>query len=83
VQRAGTDSADAVTARLNGTRFSDFFARNAEIRSQDHRLVHDSYLVQVKTPAEMTEPEDFTKRHHPGEQGLRAALGRLPDGLRT
>jgi len=61
VQRAGTDDADAVATQLNGMRFNDFFARNAQIRSQDHRLVHDAYLVQVKAPAEMSEPEDFTK----------------------
>jgi branched-chain amino acid transport system substrate-binding protein len=50
-----------VTAQLNGMRFNDFFARNAEIRAQDHRVVHDAYLVQVKRPSEMSEPEDFTK----------------------
>ena len=61
VQRAGTDKADAVIPQLDGRTFDDFFARNAQIRAQDHRVVHDAYLVQVKTPAESSAPGDLTK----------------------
>ncbi|HEX5497261.1 MAG TPA: ABC transporter substrate-binding protein [Mycobacteriales bacterium] len=60
VQKAGTDNADTVSAALSGLKFDDFFARNAQIRSQDHRVVHDSYLVRVKNPAEASEPADYT-----------------------
>ena len=61
VQRAGTDDADTVRKELDGNEFSDFFARNAKIRAEDHRVVHDSYLVKVKNPADMKEDNDFTE----------------------
>ena len=61
VQRAGTDDADKVNEELNGLEFEDFFARNATIRAEDHNLVHDSYLVEVKEEGEVEEDFDFTK----------------------
>ena len=59
VQRAGTDSSDAVVSALEGHRYDDVFARNAEIRASDHRVVHDVYLAKVKTKAEVKEPWDY------------------------
>jgi branched-chain amino acid transport system substrate-binding protein len=61
VQRAGTDDPDAVNKELEGYKFSDFFARNAELRSGDHNLEHDAYLVKVKDPAKATEKADYTE----------------------
>ncbi|HEX8970156.1 ABC transporter substrate-binding protein [Oryzihumus sp.] len=61
IQRAGTDSSDSVVKQLDGMKFDDVFARNAKVRSQDHRVVHDAYLVEVKSKADQSEPEDFTK----------------------
>jgi branched-chain amino acid transport system substrate-binding protein len=61
VQRAGTDDADAVRKELDGNEFDDFFARNAKIRAEDHRVVHDSYLVKVKEPDQVKEDFDFTE----------------------
>jgi branched-chain amino acid transport system substrate-binding protein len=60
IQRAETDAADDVVAELEGLEFDDFFARNAQIRAEDHRVVHDSYLVEVKDPSEAEEEYDFT-----------------------
>lgn len=59
VQRAGTDDADKVVAALEGHTFSDFFARNAQIRAKDHRNVHDAYLVQVKPTAQSSVTGDY------------------------
>ena len=61
VQRAGTDNADEVVKALEGHKFNDFFARNGEIRAGDHSVVHDAYLAQVKTKAEVKEPWDYEK----------------------
>ncbi len=61
VQKAGTDKAEDVSKQLDGMTFSDFFARNATVRPNDHRVVHDAYLVKVKAPAAASEPEDFTE----------------------
>jgi branched-chain amino acid transport system substrate-binding protein len=61
VRRAGTDDADKVVAQLEGYRFSDFFARHAQIRKQDHVNVHDAYLAQVKAPSDIKQPGDYVK----------------------
>ncbi|MPZ95600.1 MAG: ABC transporter substrate-binding protein [Propionibacteriales bacterium] len=61
IQRAETDKAEDVTKELDGYEFEDFFARNAKIRAEDHQVVHDAYLVQVKEEAEVEEDFDFTK----------------------
>jgi branched-chain amino acid transport system substrate-binding protein len=56
VRTAGTTDADAVIRVLDGHKFDDFFARNAEFRASDHMVVHDLYVVKVRAPAELTEP---------------------------
>ncbi|MEV0492052.1 ABC transporter substrate-binding protein [Streptomyces atratus] len=61
VQKAGTDKAEDVSKVLDGMEFSDFFARNATVRKEDHRVVHDAYLVKVKAPADAKEDGDFTE----------------------
>ena len=61
VQRAGTDSSDAVVKQLEGKQLNDVFLRNGTIRAADHRVLHDAYLAQVKTKAEVTEPWDYEK----------------------
>ncbi|MDN3352090.1 ABC transporter substrate-binding protein [Actinomadura sp. DC4] len=61
VQRAGTDRSDAVVEQLEGYRFGDVFAKNAQIRAQDHLLLHDAYLAQVKPASEVKEPWDYEK----------------------
>ena len=61
VQKAGTDKSDAVVKQLNGTTFSDFFARHAQIRAADHRVVHDAYLLKVKDPAASTVDGDYSQ----------------------
>jgi branched-chain amino acid transport system substrate-binding protein len=59
VRRAGTDDADKVVAALEGYKFNDFFARNGEVRKQDHVMIHDAYLARVKAPGEVKEPWDY------------------------
>ncbi|MEV6106135.1 ABC transporter substrate-binding protein [Streptomyces sp. NPDC051940] len=61
VQKAGTDKAEEVSKELDGMTFNDFFARNATVRAQDHRVAHDAYLVRVKDPATASETEDYTE----------------------
>jgi branched-chain amino acid transport system substrate-binding protein len=61
VRRAGTDDPDKVVAKLEGYKFNDFFARHAEIRKQDHVLLHDVYLAQVRGPSEIKEAGDYAK----------------------
>ncbi|WP_410814182.1 ABC transporter substrate-binding protein [Micromonospora sp. 067-2] len=61
VQAAGTDDADTVVKGLEGKTVSDVFLRNGTIRAEDHRVVHDAYLAQVKQQSEVTEPWDYVK----------------------
>lgn len=60
IQAAGTDNADAVMAQLKKTRINDMFAKNAYLRA-DGRLMHDMYLMEVKSPAESKGPWDYLK----------------------
>jgi len=60
VKAIGTDDGDKVMAQLKKTKINDMFAKNGEIRP-DGRMVHDMYLMQVKTPAESKAPWDYYK----------------------
>jgi branched-chain amino acid transport system substrate-binding protein len=61
VARAKSDNADQVRAALEGYQFSDFFARNATIRAQDHRVLLDVLHVEVKPKTEAKEERDYFK----------------------
>jgi branched-chain amino acid transport system substrate-binding protein len=51
IDASGTDEAKAVIAQMKAMPINDFFAKNGRIRD-DGRMVHDMYLVQVKSPTE-------------------------------
>lgn len=58
VAAAGTTDTAAVMAKMHQLPISDATVRNATLRP-DGRMVHDSYLFRVKSPAESKEPFDF------------------------
>lgn len=58
VKATGTDDADKVLAQLRKAKINDVFAKDGVIRP-DGRMAHDMYLMQVKTPAQSTEPWDY------------------------
>ena len=60
VQATKTTDGDKVMAYLKSTPLKDFYS-SGTIRA-DGRYVHDMYLMQVKTPAESTQPWDYVKR---------------------
>ena len=72
IDAAGTDDAKTVIATMKATPVNDFFATNGRIR-EDGRMVHDMYLMQVKSPAELKGPWDFYKllATIPGDQAFR------------
>jgi branched-chain amino acid transport system substrate-binding protein len=74
VRRAGTDESAAVVRALEGYSFNDFFAHNARIRPEDHRVIHDAYLAEVKPASEVREPWDYSRilRTIPAEQAFRS-----------
>jgi len=60
VKATGTDDADAVMKWMKSNRIDDFFTSGGYVR-EDGRMVHDMYLMQVKTPAESKGPWDYYK----------------------
>ena len=60
VKAAGTTDSDKVMAELKKMKINDFFAKDAYIRA-DGVLVHDMYVMQVKTPQESQYPWDYYK----------------------
>jgi len=58
VKATGTDDADKVLAQMKKTKINDVFAKGGYIRA-DGRMVHDMYLMQVKTPDKSVEPWDY------------------------
>jgi branched-chain amino acid transport system substrate-binding protein len=58
VAAAGTTDTAAVMKTMHELPISDATVRNATLRP-DGRMVHDSYLFRVKSPAESKEPFDF------------------------
>jgi branched-chain amino acid transport system substrate-binding protein len=74
IEAAGTDEAKAVMAKMREMPINDFFAKTGKLR-EDGRMVHDMYLVEVKTPAESNGPWDYYKiiATIPGDQAFRPA----------
>ena len=72
VRDGGTDEPLAVMAKMRATPVNDIFASGGYIR-EDGRMVHDMFLVQIKTPVESKEPWDLVKiiRIIPGDEAFR------------
>ena len=60
IRDAGTDDGKTVMAKMRATPVHDAFTKNGVLRT-DGRMVHDMYLVQVKSPAESKGEWDLVK----------------------
>jgi branched-chain amino acid transport system substrate-binding protein len=71
VKAIGSDDGDKVMEQLKKAKITDMFTANGTIRP-DGRMVHDMYLMQVKTPAESKAPWDYYKliQTIPGDQAF-------------
>ena len=71
VKAVGTDDTDKVLAQLRKTKINDMYVKNGYFRP-DGSMIHDMYLMQVKTPAESKYPWDYYKviQKIPGEQAF-------------
>ncbi len=58
VKAVGSDDGDKVLAQLRKTPINDVFAKGGFVRA-DGRMVHDMYLMQVKSPDKSAEPWDY------------------------
>jgi branched-chain amino acid transport system substrate-binding protein len=68
MQAAGTTDGKLVAAKIRELPVDDFFAKG-RVR-EDGRMVHDMYLVEVKTPSESKAKWDYYKvlRSIPAEE---------------
>jgi len=60
VKAAGTTDSDKVMAQLKKAKINDMFTKGGYIRA-DGVMVHDMFVMQVKTPAESKYPWDYYK----------------------
>lgn len=60
VKATGTYDADTLMKWMKSNKINDFFAQGGFVR-EDGRMIHDMYLMQVKTPAESKAPWDYYK----------------------
>jgi len=60
VQATGSTDGPEVAEKMRAMPVNDMFVRDGRIRP-DGRMVHDLYVVQVKTPAESKAPWDYYK----------------------
>jgi branched-chain amino acid transport system substrate-binding protein len=60
IRDAGTDDPLKVAAKMREKPIEDFFSRHGKLR-EDNLMVHDLWLVQVKSPEESKYPWDYYK----------------------
>ncbi|MEN2979320.1 ABC transporter substrate-binding protein [Tistrella bauzanensis] len=72
IEATKSDEGKAVVAQMKQTPVNDFFAKGGTIR-EDGRMVHDMYLMQIKSPDESKAPYDYYKllATIPGDQAFR------------
>jgi branched-chain amino acid transport system substrate-binding protein len=58
VKAANTDDGDKVNAQMRKAKVNDMYAKGGYVRA-DGTMVHDMFLMQVKTPAQSTTPWDY------------------------
>ena len=71
VKTLGTDDPDKVIAQLKKTKINDMYAKGGVIRP-DGRMVHDMFLMQVKSQKDSKYPWDYYKvvQTIPGDQAF-------------
>ena len=79
VKAAGTTDADKVMAQLKKDKINDMFTRGGYIRA-DGAMIHDMYVMQVKTPQESKYPWDYYRvvRKMSGEEAFGPVTGLCP-----
>ena len=58
VKATGTDDPDKVLAQMKKTKLNDIYVKGGWIRD-DGSMIHDMYLMQVKSPDKSNEPWDY------------------------
>ncbi|WP_326939300.1 ABC transporter substrate-binding protein [Actimicrobium sp. GrIS 1.19] len=71
VKAAGSDDSEKVLAEMRKAKVNDMYAKGGYIRG-DGSMIHEMYLMQVKTPAESKYPWDYYKviQKIPGDEAF-------------
>jgi branched-chain amino acid transport system substrate-binding protein len=71
VKAAGTDETNAVMKQLRSMTINDGFTHNGKVRA-DGKMIHDMYLVQVKSPKDSKYPWDYYRvvKTVPGDEAF-------------
>jgi branched-chain amino acid transport system substrate-binding protein len=79
VKAVGTTDADKVMAQLKSMKIDDMFAKGGYIRA-DGAMIHEMYVMQVKSPQESKYPWDYYKlvRRMSGEEAFGPITGLCP-----
>jgi len=79
VKAAGTTDADRVMSELRRTKINDMFTTGGYIRA-DGVMIHDMYVMQVKSPQESKYPWDYYRivTIMPGPEAFGPITGRCP-----
>jgi branched-chain amino acid transport system substrate-binding protein len=79
VKAVGSTDADKLMAELKRTKINDVFAKGGYIRA-DGAMIHEMYVMQVKTPQESKYPWDYYKvvRTMSGEEAFGPITGLCP-----
>jgi branched-chain amino acid transport system substrate-binding protein len=79
VKAVGSTDPDKIMAELKRTKINDMFAKGGYIRA-DGVMIHDMYVMQVKTPQESKYPWDYYKvlRVMKGEEAFGPITGLCP-----
>ena len=79
VKAAGTTDADQIMAQLKKDKINDMFAKGGSIRA-DGAMIHEMYVMQVKTPQESKHPWDYYRliRKMSGEEAFGPITGLCP-----
>jgi branched-chain amino acid transport system substrate-binding protein len=79
VKAAGTTDSDKVMAELKRMKINDMFTQGGYIRA-DGAMIHDMYVMQVKTPQESKYPWDYYKvvKKMSGEEAFGPITGLCP-----
>jgi branched-chain amino acid transport system substrate-binding protein len=79
VKAAGTTDTDKVMSELRRTKINDMFTKGGYIRA-DGVMVHDMYVMQVKSPRESQYPWDYYRiiTVMPGTEAFGPITGRCP-----
>jgi branched-chain amino acid transport system substrate-binding protein len=79
VKAVGTTDSDKVMSELRRTKINDMFTKGGYVRA-DGVMIHDMYVMQVKSPQESKYPWDYYKvvTVMPGAEAFGAITGRCP-----